>query len=64
MMDYIRHQNLADGNLAEGSRYSVLYADAYGQVAPICLCGGANDHSSISLIASSPVPKGAGASSL
>jgi hypothetical protein len=58
MIDYIRTQNLLDGNLSEANRYTSTAH--YGQVSPICLCGGASEHSATWFIASRPTPKGLG----
>ena len=58
MVDYIRNQNLSDANLLEANRYTPT--NAYGQVTPICLCGGTDAHRVTWFIASSPLPKGSG----
>ena len=42
MVDYMRNQNLSDGNLSEGSRYAAT--SAFGQVTPVCCCGSSGDH--------------------
>ncbi|MGI8604851.1 MAG: Verru_Chthon cassette protein A [Verrucomicrobiales bacterium] len=59
MFDYIRNQNLYDGNLIAGNRY-VNLKDNFGQITPICLCGGAEAHRNTWYFATVPRPKGMG----
>jgi hypothetical protein len=63
MLDYMRNQNLADPNLQKNVQYT-QYDDpekvGQGQVTPICLCGGSNDHSKVWYNSQNTLPKGIG----
>lgn len=58
MVDGIRNQNTADGNIHPPNWY--LSSQFWGQVTPICLCGGTNQHGATWPFATRPTPKGMG----
>ena len=58
MIDYIRNQNLTDGNINSANWY--VEKGAWGQVTPICLCGGGRVHQQTWSLATRPFPKGVG----
>ena len=58
MIDYIRNQNLTDANVNSSQWY--VASNAWGQVTPICMCGGSAAHSATWSFATRPLPKGVG----
>lgn len=58
MIDYIRNQNLTDGNINSSNWY--VQSGVWGQVTPICMCGGAGPHSATWSFSTRPFPKGVG----
>lgn len=58
MIDYIRNQNLTDGNINSSRWY--VQQNVWGQVTPICMCGGSGAHNATWQIATRPLPKGVG----
>lgn len=58
MIDYLRNQNLTDGNINSSNWY--VKNNAWGQVTPICMCGGAEPHRQTWWRSGNPHPKGVG----
>jgi len=58
MIDSIRNQNPKDANLNPSQWYAS--PTDWGQVTPICLCGGLNPHVAFSSDSTRPFPKGMG----
>lgn len=57
-LDYIRNQNTTDGNIMPANRY--IPTSSFGQVTPICLCGGADRHAQTWVDSTLARPKGIG----
>ncbi len=64
MLDYMRQVNLYDPNLQPSARYNSVNGSqnnaAFGQVTPICLCGGSSDHRTVWSRSTVMTPKGIG----
>jgi hypothetical protein len=58
MIDYIRNTNLTDGNINSAQWY--VSSGAWGQVTPICMCGGVSAHNATWSFSTRPLPKGVG----
>lgn len=60
MLDRIRSENRTDGNLRASMRYTYPLNQGWGQVTPLCLCGGGQNHLDTWPRFDRPNPKGLG----
>ncbi|MFN0130530.1 MAG: Verru_Chthon cassette protein A, partial [Verrucomicrobiales bacterium] len=58
MIDYVRNTNLTDGNVNPSNWY--VGSGVWGQVTPICMCGGSSAHAATWSFSTRPLPKGVG----